>query len=93
MKTLLKAILCIYLCLSIMWSVVYINSDCAWDVANARNGLLVWGYDDTGWWILSPFTNYADVFLVGCGLDDEGYFYTFSDGLDCFGVYNMDRTE
>lgn len=93
MKILLKAILCIYLCLSIMWSVVYINSDYAWDVANARNGLLVWGYDDTGWWILSPFTNHADVFLVGCGLDDEGYFHTFSDGLDCFGVYNMDRAK
>lgn len=93
MKTLLKVIICVYFALSIMISVVYCNSENAWDIANARNGLLVWGYDDTGWWILSPFTNYADVFLFGWGIDDEGNTYTFSDGLDYFGVYNIDRTE
>lgn len=91
MKTLLKVIICLYLVLSIMTSVVYCNSENPWDIANARNGLLVWGYDDTGWWILSPFTNYADVFLFGWGIDDEGYTYTYSDGLDSFGQYDLSK--
>ena len=91
MKTLLKVIICLYLALSIMISVVYCNSENPWDIANARNGLLVWGYDDTGWWILSPFTNYADVFLFGWGIDDEGYTYTYSDGLDSFGQYDLSK--
>lgn len=88
MKTCVKIILCIYLALSVMWSVVYNTSDRAWDIANNRNGLLVWGYDDTGWWILSPFTNYCDVFLLGAGIKDDGQFYVFSDGLDSFGIYD-----
>lgn len=91
MKTLLKVIICLYLVLSIMTSVVYCNSENPRDIANARNGLLVWGYDDTGWWILSPFTNYADVFLLGWGIDDERYTYTYSDGLDSFGQYDLSK--
>ena len=91
MKTLLKVIICLYLALSIMTSVVYCNSENPEGIANARNGLLVWGYDDAGWWILSPFTNHADVYLFGWGIDDEGYTYTYSDGLDSFGQYDLSK--
>lgn len=88
MKTLFKILVCVYLCLSLMWTIVYNTSEDAWNVASARNGLLVWGYDDAGWWILSPFTNYADNFLIGITVED-GHMRVFSDGLDNFGVYNL----
>ena len=93
MKTLLKAILCIYLCISCLWSVWYNTSDNAWDIATMRNGLLLVSVEDDSLAILSPFTNYADVYLWGWGIDEQGYSYTFSDGLDSFGMYNLHRAE
>ena len=93
MKTLLKAILCIYLCISCLWSVWYNTSDNAWDIATMRNGLLLVSVEDNSLAILSPFTNYADVYLWGWGIDEQGYSYTFSDGLDSFGMYNLRKAE
>ena len=93
MKTLLKVILCIYLSMSCLWSVWYNTSDNGWAIATMRNGLLLVDVEDNSLAILSPFTNHADVYLWGWGIDEEGYSYTFSDGLDGFGVYNLHKAE
>lgn len=87
LKIALISLLVVYLFCSACWSVVYNTSDRSWEVAEARGGLLVVGFDNEGFYILSPFCCHGDVFLWGMSIDDEGYLYTFSDGLDYFGQF------
>lgn len=87
LKIALVSLLVVYLFCSVCWSVVYNISDRSWEVGEARGGLLVVGFDNEGFWILSPFCCHGDVFLWGMSIDDEGYLYTFSDGLNHFGQF------
>lgn len=77
----------IYLLSSVVWSIWYNTSARGWDIAQTRNGLLVMGFDDSGWWILSPFNNYGDIYLFGVQLDEEGNARTYSDGVYAFGEW------
>ena len=87
LKVMIIITIVIYLLSSAVWSIWYNTSDRAWEVAQTRNGLLVMGFDDNGWWILSPFNNYGDVFLFGFEIDEEGYTHTYSDGFYSFGEW------
>ena len=87
MKKILVFLLVVYLFCSACWSVVYNISDRPWEISEARGGLLVVGFDNEGFWVLSPFCNHADVFLWGMSIDSEGYLCTFSDGLNHFGEF------
>jgi hypothetical protein len=87
-KKILITLLVIYLAISLCWSIVYNISDRGWEVGCARNGLLVIGFDDDGFWILSPFCNYGDVFLFGIDIDAEGRMGWYSDGFDAFGEFD-----
>lgn len=87
MKKILAIALALHLIMSACWSVVYNTSARAWEIAEGRNGLLVVGFDNNGFCVLSPFCNHGDVFLFGMGIDDDGYTYTYSDGLRYFGEY------
>lgn len=88
MKKLFLRIIALYILLSCLVSVVYNVSENPWDIASKRNGLLLIGFDQDNIWLLSPFTNYEDVFLFGIGYDSDG-FYTFSDGLMYFGHFDI----
>ena len=78
----------VYLLASVAISIAYGVSDDAWDIALHRNGLLVAGGDGNAVYILSPFCNYGDVFLIGVTWRD-GNFRVFSDGLYCFGEWKI----
>ena len=88
MKKLFLRIIALYILLSCLASVVYNVSENPWTIACNRNGLLLIGFDHDNIWLLSPFCNYADVFLFGIGYDSDGI-YTFSDGLRYFGHYDI----
>lgn len=76
-----------YLLLSASVSVLYNTSENSWDIACARNGLLLVGFDEEGFWVLSPFCSYADVFLLSVYIHDDGSVELFSDGLAYFGEF------
>lgn len=93
MKKIIKTAVAAYLAGSVLITTAYnLFPGRAWDIANHRYGLLCAGYQQIEGshdiYILSPFCNYADVFLFGIGWDAEGW-ETFSDGFDCFGEYEM----
>lgn len=86
MKKVLALLAAAYLLLSTSVSVLYNTSENSWDIACARNGLLLVGIDDEEFWILSPFCSYADVFLLYVHSHD-GHVELFSDGLAYFGEF------
>lgn len=86
MKKIITKALAIYLLASLLISVAYNVTNVGWKIATNRYGLLCVGIDNQGVWVLSPFTNYADVFLFGVDFDDDGI-HTYSDGFDSFGEY------
>lgn len=85
LKAFLVAFLIVYLLVSIIWSVCY-NFVCEdpWELATHRNGALILGFDSDGLFLLSPFCNYADVFIFGIDFED---WRVYSDGLDSFGEW------
>lgn len=93
MKKIIKAALAAYIAGSVLISAAYnLFPAHAWNIANHRNGLLCAGYQELEGahdiWILSPFCNYADVFLFGIGWDADGW-NTYSDGIMYFGEYEV----
>ena len=86
MKKLLARLLALYLIASACVSLLYNVSRTPWNIAERRNGLLCVGVTRGALYILSPFCNHSDVFLLGVGYDQEGL-YTFSDGLRFFGEF------
>ena len=86
MKKALALFLALYLLASFGLSAAYNLSLEPWNIATSRNGLLLVGFDSDNLWILSPFCNHEDVFLIGLGSDEQGW-YTFSDGLHHFGEF------
>lgn len=87
MRKVLALLTAAYLLLSASVSVLYNTSENSWDIACARNGLLLVGFDDEGFWVLSPFCSYADVFLLNVYIHDDGSIELFSDGLAHFGEF------
>lgn len=95
MKRIIAIIIVLYLLASLVFSIAHANAKNPWDFRTHRNGLLCieWAqHSETEHELViySPFTNYADVFLFGVcwGETENGTeWYTYSDGLDCFGEW------
>ena len=85
MKKLFKRIIVIYLFASCLVSFAYnLFPSQAWNIATNRNGLLCVGIDvhTKDYWIMNPFDNYGDSFLIGyVNNDDVTGFY--SDVFPC----------
>lgn len=86
----LLILLAVYLAASLAASAVYQLSpdiEISRAIANGRYGLLVMGYDpnfDT-FFVLSPFCNYSDIFILVVDFTDGIEFRT--DGFDFFGEF------
>lgn len=76
-----------YACLSFAWSYAYNITEASEAIAIHRNGLLIVGIENNAAYILSPFCNWPDVYLFGIAWDHNCDWWTFSDGLECFGEY------
>lgn len=89
-RRVLLILLAVYLAASLAASAIYQfhpQTEVSRAIANGRYGLLVMGYDpmfDT-FFILSPFCNYPDIFILVIDFSDGIEFRT--DGFDFFGEF------
>jgi hypothetical protein len=88
MKKLIIFILITYIIASCIFSIGHAISNNPWEFRQYRNGLLCIEINKEGLFIYSPFCNYADVYILGIGHDEEGW-YTFSDGFYEFGQWKV----
>ena len=86
MKRIIILILILYFAASCAFSINHALSSNPWEYRQHRDGLLCVEVNKDGLFIYSPFCNYADVYILGIGYDEEGW-YTFSDGFYEFGQW------
>lgn len=85
----LVILLCVYIAASLIaTAVVNLSNDkqLVSDIVNNRYGLLVSFIDSECIAILSPFTNYCDIFILVIDWEDGLRLYT--DGFDFFGYWD-----
>lgn len=81
MKKTICAIIAGYLLLSVIFSYAYIKCDYDANLASCRNGLLCAGVAKDEIWLLSPFCNHSDIFLLGVQRKNDAL-RVYSDTFD-----------
>lgn len=89
MKKVIIAIVALYLVASCVFSVAHALSDNPWEFRLHRNGLLCVEVTENELVVYSPFCNWADVFVLMVGHDEDGW-YAFSDGFYRFGEWDVE---